>query len=88
LNLREGRANVDLCEEDNQYYKGNAECRNEKEAFHRCSNIGASSTMVNGQTYRDGGNLENGRSRNRTIPVSQSRNPKFEIRDWQLSGLI
>src|SRR5712672_3677115 len=27
LNLCEGRRNVDLCEEDNQYYKRNAECR-------------------------------------------------------------
>jgi hypothetical protein len=34
LNLRECRRHIDLCEKDNQYYEGNAECRNEKEAFH------------------------------------------------------
>jgi hypothetical protein len=34
LYLCEGRLYVDLCEEDNQYYEGNAECRYKKEAFH------------------------------------------------------
>jgi len=49
LNLDEGGREVDLCEEDNQYYKSNAECRDEKEAFHGCSNIETGVEWVNGR---------------------------------------